>query len=331
MFKNKEISYFIILTVVITICSCICFNRFPEYGILLITIDSIVITLLYLWSTFYRYMSIRKLSIYLRRLQQELTYMEVPDHREGELGVLKSELYKITLKLRSQSELIKKDKDFLADALSDISHQLKTPLTSMDVMVDLLKDPDLPSDKRREFTDRLHKQLMRMEWLVSSLLTMSKMDAGRIAFKEEPVNAIKMITLASDHLLIPMELKEQQFHISGNKEAVYSGDMQWSSEAVSNILKNCMEHTKKGGCISVHCAENALYTEIQITDNGEGIAESELPHIFERFYKGAHASPFSAGIGLALAKQIITKQNGTIQAESLPEKYTTFRIKFYKK
>lgn len=232
--------------------------------------------------------------------------------------------------LSEQADLLKKDKVFLADSISDISHQLKTSLTSMFIMTVLMSDQGLPPDKRLEFTQNIRSQLERLQWLVTSLLKLSKIDAGTIEFKKEHINVKKLIRKSTEHLLIPIEIKEQTLEISGDENAQFVGDFNWSSEAVTNMVKNCIEHTPVGGKITVDFHETSLYTMIQVADNGEGIDKNDLPFIFNRFYKGKNAEKESIGIGLAMSKSILENQGGTIETKSGKNTGTQFTIKMYK-
>lgn len=280
--------------------------------------------------TWWRYREIDKLSGYLQKISNGDYQLDVRDNAEGELSLLKSQIYKVTTRLSEQSNTLHEDKDKLTNAISDISHQLKTPLTSMMIMADLLSDHRIDDEKRTEFTRNLNIQLKRMDWLVSSLLKLSKIDAGTIAFKKEPILVAELIEKALAPLMVPMDIKMQQVDIQGDKLAAFSGDLNWTAEALINILKNCVEHTAPGGKLSVRYTENVLFTEITILDNGSGISKQDLPHIFKRFYKGSNASDESVGIGLAMAYSIITSQQGDIEVRSEPETGTVFHIKFYK-
>ncbi len=278
-----------------------------------------------------RYRQIAKLSQYLKAVAAGERGMELRDNREGELSILKNDIYKLTLKLTEQSQLLKKDKRYLADALSDISHQMKTPLTSMFVMVDLLSDHHLDEDKRMEFTGRMNQQLERIQWLMNALLKLSRIDAGAVNFRTEPVLVEELVEKALAPLEIPMELRQITVSRSGASGVSFQGDLGWTREAVVNILKNCMEHTPPGGRIEIHYAENPLHTELVIRDTGSGILREDLPHIFERFYRGRNAQEDSVGIGLAMARTIIQHQNGEITVESQWGKGTTFTMKFFKR
>lgn len=280
--------------------------------------------------TRWRYHELAKLSVYLREISNGNESLDVRDNQEGELSILKNDIYKVTLMLSEHRSLLQRDKIQLTDAISDISHQLKTPLTSMTVMADLLSAPDLPPSKRTEFTYHIRIQLERIDWLVSSLLRLSKMDAKTIQFKKDRIPIKNLIQKALEPVMIPMDIKGQTVYIAGDDHVAFVGDFNWTAEAVINILKNGVEHTPEGGAIAITFSENALFTEIVIADNGKGIPKEDLPYIFKRFYKGKNASEGSIGIGLAMTHSIISSQNGVIDVTSDSEKGTQFRIKFYK-
>ena len=292
---------------------------------------SLLLIICMLLFTKWRYRELEKLSGYLQRIANGDFHLDVRDNYEGELSLLKSNIYKVTKMLSEQGSVLQEDKEKLTNAISDISHQLKTPLTSMMVMADLLRDEHLDDKKRGEFTRNIQLQLERMEWLVSSLLKLSKIDAGTIFFKKEKIPVHALIERAVEPLLVPIDIKMQQLSIAGEEQATFTGDFNWTVEALINIIKNCVEHTEEEGKITISFSENALYTEITISDNGKGIPKEELPYIFKRFYKGRNASDDTVGIGLAMAHSIITGQQGDIEVKSEPNVGTTFQIKFYKR
>lgn len=277
-----------------------------------------------------RYREIRQLCGYLASVTGGGQSLDIRDNREGELSILKNDLYKLTVKLQEQSELLKKDKKYLADAIADISHQLKTPLTSIIVLTDLLSGGGLSEEKRREFTGNIHTQLERIEWLVTSLLKLSKIDAGAVEFKREAFPVAEAVRRATAPMLIPMELREQLLTLDGGEDVEVLGDLSWTTEALLNIVKNCVEHTGIGGRIGISWLENPLHVEIAVRDSGSGIDAQDLPHIFERFYRGKNASPDSVGIGLAMAKTVLLNQNADVFVQSEADKGTLFTIKFYK-
>ncbi len=327
--RNREIKILITtLAILSTALIVAAFIRSIETGILML-IAVFLLCSLFLVFTAYRYRQISKLSEYLRRICAGEYSLDIRDNTEGELSILKNEIYKVTLMLSEYNEQLKKEKLLLSEQMADISHQLKTPLTSMMVMVDLLRNPNLPEEKRREFTSRIYAQLKRIEWLVSSLLKMSKLDAGVVEMKLREVPAQTIIERALSPLLIPMELKDITYSVKGHNEAIIC-DLHWTVEALINILKNCIEHTPRGGRIDISVNNNPLYSEIIISDSGVGIDKEDLPHIFTRFYKGKNASPDSVGIGLAMARSIIRNQQGDISVESKPGEGSTFFVKLYK-
>ncbi len=277
-----------------------------------------------------RYKEIKTLSGYLRAISNGQYSMDIRDNQEGELSILKNDIYKVTLMLSKQSEYLGQDKKHLAGALSDISHQLKTPLTSMLVMINLLSQARLAEEKRIEFTGNIEKQLERMDWLLSSLLKLSKIDAGTTVFKKETVVVEDLIQQALEPMWIPIELKSQELVITGEKAVTFEGDQKWTSEAIINLLKNGIEHTPEKGRISIHYEENPLYTEILIKDTGKGISKADLPNVFKRFYRGKEASENSVGIGLAMAQTIVENQQGSLDVKSEVGKGTEFTIRFHK-
>ncbi|WP_203339596.1 ATP-binding protein [Planococcus beijingensis] len=331
MLRNREIQLFLTALLAISMAAVIVAAVFiSEATAWSIAAVSFLLVVTALGFTWWRYREIDKLSGYLQKISNGDFQLDVRDNTEGELSLLKSQIYKVTNMLSEHGMLLREDKEKLTDAISDISHQLKTPLTSMTVMADLLRDSRLDEAKRSEFTRSLRVQLERMDWLVSSLLKLSKIDAGTIAFKKEPVSVPVLIDKAVEPLLVPLDIKELQLEIEGDSQAAFSGDLNWTAEALINVLKNCVEHTPEGGRLSIGFTENALYTEILIADNGSGILKQDLPHIFKRFYKGQNAGDDSVGIGLAMAYSIITSQQGDIEVKSEPGMGTSFHIKFYK-
>lgn len=331
MLRNKEIRYFVIAISAISILAIGLATVMLSFeAVLFIVIVSVLFISCSLFFTKWRYQEIEKLSSYLRRITNGEYSLDVRDNYEGELSILKSDIYKVTLMLSEQGSLLKEDKIKLTNAISDISHQLKTPLTSMMLMADLLSDPQLEELKRVEFTRNIRVQLERMEWLVSTLLKLSKIDAGTVVFKKETFPVFHLIQKALEPVLIPMEIKEQTIKLDKDESVLLVGDFNWTVEALINILKNCVEHSGSNGTIKINYLENPLYTEIIIEDDGKGIAKEDLPYIFKRFYKGENASEDSVGIGLAMAYSIITKQQGDIQVFSQTGKGTRFQLKFYK-
>lgn len=269
------------------------------------------------------------LSAYLRQIEAGDYALDVRDNGEGNFSLLKNDVYKVTVRLREQAEHLQKDKTALANLITDISHQIKTPLTSLGVLADLLAE-DPPDEDRRAFVERLRTQLWRIQWLVTALLKLARLDAGTAAFKSETVVLRELVRHALEPLEIPLEIKRQRLDVHGEDGASFTGDFNWSAEALTNVIKNCVEHTPEGGKIEIAYAANALYAEITVSDDGEGIADSDLPNLFNRFYRGANAGENSVGIGLALAKAIFNAQGGDITVRSQRGLGTSFEIRFFR-
>ncbi|MBD8500928.1 sensor histidine kinase [Paenibacillus arenosi] len=330
MIRNKSIWALFTFCVVISIIgTSVIWMMDWKAGVVAMATLSLLFFCFFLF-TLKRFRDIKKLSDYLASVYSGQPTMDIRDNREGELSILKNDIYKVTLTLSELSVHLKKDKLYLAETLSNISHQLKTPLTSMFVMADLLNNPSLPPEKREEFVGNILNQLKRIEWLVTSLLKLSKIDVQRVTFKKEPVSVKKLVDKALEPLLIPMELKNQQLTISCDPNLMVSVDENWTVEAILNVIKNGIEHTPVGGRITIACEETPLYTRMIITDSGEGIGREDAPYIFERFYKGKNAGPDSIGIGLAMSKSILQSQSADIVMESQLGAGTTFTIKFFK-
>ncbi len=297
----------------------------------LVLASSALLCLLTLFFTRKRYRALADLSQLLDRILHGEDALNIEDHEEGELSLLRSELSKMTLRLRDQADSLKQDKILLGESIADISHQLRTPLTSLQLICSFLHQDDLTEERHLQLLREASALLKRMDWLISALLKFSRLDIGVAVFQEKPVSAIELLNSAAKPLAIQMELRDQNLQISGDKGASFRGDFAWSLEAIGNILKNCMEHTPNGGNITAACLHNPLYAEIKICDNGSGIDPVDLPYIFQRFYKGKNAGENSIGIGLALARAIINRQNGTIKAENQLSGGCCFIIRFYQR
>lgn len=275
------------------------------------------------------YDEIKDMTDYVYNSSEGKNFPMKNSNQDGQIGLLKSELIKMTNILKEKVELLNKEKIFLNNTISDISHQLKTPMTSLIILNDLMYE-NLPKETKIEFLDKIKNQLSRMEWLIKSMLKLSKVEAKVIDFKEEKVLIKELINKSLAPSLIPIELKNINISIEGDESSSYKGDIDWSCEALVNIIKNCVEHTNCNGKIHIKYEENPIYSEIIIRDTGEGIDKCDLPHIFKRFYKGKTSKDDSVGIGLAMAKSIIESQNGDIYVKSEKNKGTEFNIVFHK-
>ena len=288
----------------------------------------IIIAILYIKS---RNKKLNEIKKYINEINNRNYELKIEDNSEDELSNLKNELYKITVMLKEEAEKSKQDKESLKVSVQDISHQLKTPITSISIMLDNLKDnPKMDEKTRQRFIFEIDKQIENISFLIISLLKFSRLEAGVEDFIKEKINVKELITDCLKRLEIPIEIKNQNIVINGKEEVCFVGDYKWQEEAITNIMKNCIEHTDENKNIYINYEENNLYTKIQIIDEGNGIDKEDIKHIFERFYKGKDSSENSIGIGLALAKTIIEKDNGYISCKSEKGKGTEFIIKYMK-
>lgn len=329
IFRNPEIKRDIILfSTVLLAVSLIGFYINTDLGIgIFCTV--FFVSVLHFFITYKRYIDIAKLSREIDRVLHSEDKVDFIVYKEGELSILQNEIQKMTIRLREQRDALSRDKSYLADSLADISHQLKTPLTSINLLLAFLEREDITKEQRDSYIKELKGLMKRIDWLISVLLKLSKLDAGTAYFKEEKISLKEVVEHSLETVLIPIELKEQVLELDIKEDCYIIGDMAWTVEAVLNIIKNCMEHTNNKGNIKITGRGNSIFAELIVEDNGNGIPSKDLPHIFERFYKGENSSSQSIGIGLALARQIIIKQNGTIKAENKKEGGARFLIRFY--
>ncbi len=298
------------------------------YGLLVVAacLSLCMVSLIF---TYRRYRKIAELSADIDKVLHGNETVSFQKYQEGELYVLQDELSKMTVRLLEQAEALKKEKGYLADALADISHQLKTPLTSLNILSASLSREQVSEEQRLELVQEQVMLLSRMEWLITTLLKISRFDAGAIAMDFQKVFVNDIVTQALRSLAISAELKEQTIVVDIPDSAVISADLEWTVQAVGNILKNCIEHTPIGGKIEIAAHSRPLLTELVIMDNGSGFTKKDLPHIFERFYRSSNRNVNGVGIGLALAKTIIKNENGTIYAENGDFGGAKFTICFY--
>lgn len=328
LLKNKEVRRTIFLQILIAAVACaVCFHFDYRAGNATVVLSFFFILIYYI-STYLRYRKINELATDVNKLLHGDNSISLENYSEGELGILHSEIYKMTVRLREQQQKLMNDKVYLADSIADISHQIRTPLTSINLLVQFLSEPNLSDERRQQLTHELYGLLSRIDWLITTLLKISKLDAGTVQFKQEKVSMETLIHKSCAPLLVPIELRGQELIIHADGE--FRGDISWTCEAIGNIVKNCMEHTQEGGKIEIETSDNALYTEILIKDNGTGISKEDMPHIFERFYKGKDSDEKSFGVGLALSRMIITSQKGTVKAENRKPSGAMFSIRFYK-
>lgn len=273
---------------------------------------------------------IRNIIKYIEEINKKNYDLKIEENSEDELSNLTNELYKITVMLKEQAESSIKDKKTLQISIEDISHQLKTPLTSISIMLDNIKDnPQMDEITRKKFIYEIDRQIKWINWLIISLLKLSKLDSNTAIFTKKEINVTELINNVIKNLAIPLDIKQQHIIVKGDN-VKFIGDYNWQLEALTNIIKNCIEHTPENKNIYIDCEENTFYTKIIVRDEGVGIDKKDIKHIFERFYKGKNSSENSVGIGLALAKTIIEKDNGYIICSSEVGNGTTFEIKYMK-
>ena len=306
-------------------------NNIIIYSSGIIIALAIFITIIWIINNLIQKRKISKITEYIKEINRKNYELKIKENGEDELSNLRNELYKITIMLKEEAENSKKDKKFLAKSLQDISHQIKTPLTSISIMLDEIKDNENMDDTtKQKFIYEISRQAENISFLTISLLKLSKLDSGTVEFEKEKYDLEKLVNEAIRNLEIPLEIKNQEVIIS-LKEAYIIGDYKWTLEAITNIIKNCIEHTKENKKIYVEIRETNVYTELIIKDEGEGIDQKDLKHIFDRFYKGKNSSENSFGIGLSLSKSILEKQNASITCTSKLNEGTTFKIYFYER
>lgn len=303
---------------------------------IIIDISTLILFILILSIIFFKYnhsesKKINEITKYIEETNRGNYKLNIEENTEDELSILKNELYKITIMLKEVAENSQKDKTTLKDSLSDISHQIKTPITSILIMLDnILSDENMPEDIKKDFIKDIKREIINIKFLVESILKLSKIDSNSIKFIKKEVFIKDIINEAVKNVSMLSELKNIEIIVSGDDSIKTICDLKWQVEAITNILKNCIEHSYENRKIYINYNQNNMYTELKIEDNGTGIDAKDLPHIFERFYKGKNSSSDSVGIGLALSKSIIESNNGYIQVDSKLNKGTTFIIKYLK-
>ena len=276
-----------------------------------------------------RYKRIARLSDQIDLVLHNTDRLDIDELDEGELSILQSEITKMTLRIREQNDALKKEKEHLANSLADIAHQLHTPLTSVSLLLSLLAN-NPAHDEQKAFLRETEELLVQMDWLITSLLKLSRLDAGIVEFQSEQIDGNDLINTALRPFQIPIELHNINLKTDVLKGMTIQGDAGWLSEAIQNILKNCIDSVGENGKIEIVCDDNPLFTEIAIHDSGTGFEKEDIPHLFDRFYRGKNSSSTGYGIGLALSKMIITRQGGTITAKNHPQGGAIFAIRFSK-
>lgn len=311
-------------------------NNKEYHKSLFINIVFLMITIIILILAFWRFNSkkdkeINEITKYIEEINRKNYKLNIDEMSEDELSILKNEVYKTTIMLKEAAENSNKEKLQLKNSLSDISHQLKTPLTSILIILDnLIDDPDMDKEIREDFIRDIKMEITNTSFFVQSILKLSKLDTNTVDFIEEKTYIKDIVDEVVKNLSTLCDLRNIKIITKHKENAQIICDFRWQVEAFSNIIKNCIEHSKDNSNILIEIDENNAYSQIVIKDNGTGIEKEDLPHIFERFYKGKNSSNESCGIGLSLAKSIIERSNGNIYVESKVGKGSTFTIKYFR-
>ena len=309
-------------------------NYFKIFLILnttILIILSLVILIIFMKYNNSKDEKLKEITRYIEEINNKNYKLDIDDNTEDELSILKNEVYKTTIMLKETAENSVQDKVNLKDSLSDISHQLKTPLTSITIMIDnILENPEMDKEIRIEFVKDIKREIINVNFLVNSILKLSKLDANSVKFINKEISLQDIVKESIKNVSVLCDLKNVEIIQKADKNIKISCDFKWQVEAITNILKNCVEHSKDNSKIDISYEENKIYSKVEIKDYGVGIEKEELSHIFERFYKGKNSSSESVGIGLALAKSIIESNNGYVSVESEVNKGTIFAIKYFK-
>lgn len=329
MLRNREFRQFSIVFILIAAVSVLLGFKIGMAAGILTFVSAVVFGTAFYIYTRARYKSIARISDQIDLVLHNTERMDLDELEEGELSILYSEVKKMTLRIREQNDALKKEKTHLADSLADIAHQLRTPLTSVNLLLTLLANTQ-DENERKAFLRETEELLVRMDWLITSLLKISRLDAGVVEFQCGPIAVGTLIFAALRPLQIPIELHNIELYTDLPEGIVIQGDSGWLAEAIQNILKNCMESAGENGKIEIICKDTMLFTEISIHDNGAGFEREDLPCLFDRFYRGKSTNATGYGIGLALCRMIITRQGGTITAKNHPQGGAVFAIRFSK-
>jgi len=327
MFRNREFVRFSLLYTVIATVFIIAGFFIGVFTGLLFLLSVIVFGLIFFIFTRTRYQKLSYISNQINLVLHNADRLDLSGFEEGELSILHNDITKMTVRIREQNEALIKEKEFLADSLADIAHQLRTPLTSANLILSLLsKKPT--EEETVAFIRELDDLLMRMDWLITSLLKIYRLDAGVTSFKAETVAVNELIKASTQAIAIPLELRCIDVSVDIPDCIYIQGDLEWLAEAILNIIKNCMESIGNNGTINLTCTDNNIYTEIYIHDSGDGFNENDIPRLFNRFYRGINDNATGYGIGLALSKMIITGQGGSLIAKNHPDGGAMFSIRF---
>ena len=295
-----------------------------------LTITIIILLILYIRYNHKKENDIKDIIKCIEQINKKNYELQIDSISEDELSILKNEIYKTTIMLKESAENSNKDKINLKKSLEDISHQLKTPLTSILVMLDnIIEDPDMDINIRNDFVRDIKRNVVNINFLVQALLKLSKFDANTVHFIKKEYNLKNIVDESIKNVSTLCDLRNINIELNIKNDSKIICDSKWQIEAITNILKNSIDHSKDNQKVIINVENNNVYSTVEIKDFGDGISKKDISHIFERFYKGENATSDSIGIGLALAKTIIEEDNGNISVES-NKNGTKFTIKYFK-
>lgn len=274
---------------------------------------------------------IDELTTLISHINQKIYTLDITKNNEDELSNLRNELYKTAITLKSEALSTSKVNKAIRESVANISHQLKTPLTSVSVLIDnIIFDAKMEDVTRKKFLKDIRHQIQNINFFIMTMLKLSRLDAGVVEFKKENIYVSQILNLAIKNLNVIMDIKNVTIDISGDDDVSFMGDPVWELEAISNIIKNCIEYSENDSHIDISFSQNPLFTKIVIKDYGKGMNKKELNNIFKRFYKGENSNESSFGIGLSLAKEIIENDSGLVKVTSEEKNGTIFTIKYKK-
>ena len=310
-------------------------NDKDYHTFLIVNMSFLTLSIVILLIVFIRYNhkkenDIKEIIKCIEQINKKNYELQIDSMSEDELSILKNEIYKTTIMLKESAENSNKDKMNLKKSLEDISHQLKTPLTSILVMLDnIIEDPDMDINIRNDFVRDIKRNVVNINFLVQALLKLSKFDANTVHFIKKEYNLGSIVDESIKNVSTLCDLRNINIELNIKNDSKIMCDSKWQIEAITNILKNSIDHSKDNQKVIINVEDNNVYSTVEIKDFGDGISKKDISHIFERFYKGENATSDSIGIGLALAKTIIEEDNGNISVES-NKNGTKFTIKYFK-
>jgi len=304
--------------------------KFNVIKIIILSFTFITIIYIFVKSHLKSDKEIEKIIKCIEKINRKNYELDLDELSEDKLSILKQEIYKTTVMLKENADNSLKEKINLKNSLQDISHQLKTPLTSINILLDnIIDNPNMDIYVRQNFIKQIKREINNITFLVQSILKLSKFEANTITFNREEVSIKKIINETVKNVSNLSDLKNVNIEIKDYCKNKIKCDYKWQVEALTNILKNAIEYSYEGNKVIIECEDNNIYTQIKIKDFGKGMDDEDTLNIFKRFYKGKEANKDSVGIGLSLSKTIIEKDNGVVVVESKKEQGTTFIIKYF--